>query len=489
MPTTDVVIIKPGSQKKLYANLSDFQLTAIEPPLWGALLAGFLRDKGYAVELLDAEVEQWSYEEAARQIADRAALLAVVSVSGSNPSASTMNMIGAGEILRFHAELAPDQPRLIMGLHPSAMPERTMQDEQVDFLCQGEGFYTLPPLLEALKSGDDRRDIPGLWYRDQGRIVSNPRPPVWEDLDTLPPPAWDMLPMTRYRAHNWHCFGDIGDRSPYGVIYTSLGCPFQCTFCCINSLFGGKHRIRYRDPDLVIDEIGSMVETYGIRNFKLIDEMFVLKRDHVRRFCDNIIRRGYDLNIWAYARVNTVNRELLAKMKRAGIHWVAYGFESGSKRVLEDVTKGYELEKVMDVVRMTYDEGLHICANFIFGLPEDDFDSMQETLNLATEINAEWANLYSTMAYPGSALYEQAVKDNLPLPDCWEGYSQYSYECRPLPTKHLSGGQVLSFRDYAFDAYHRNPRYLDMLDRKFGPRAAEYMRQITKHSLKRKYAE
>jgi hypothetical protein len=114
---------------------------------------------------------------------------------------------------------------------------------------------------------------------------------------------------------------------------------------------------------------------------------------------------------------------------------------------------------------------------------------MQATLNLATEINAEWANLYSTMAYPGSALYDQARKEGWPLPDNWSGYSQYSYECKPLPTKYLSGGQVLSFRDYAFDAYHRNPRYLNMLEGKFGIEAADYMREITKHSLKRKYAQ
>jgi anaerobic magnesium-protoporphyrin IX monomethyl ester cyclase len=140
------------------------------------------------------------------------------------------------------------------------------------------------------------------------------------------------------------------------------------------------------------------------------------------------------------------------------------------------------------VVKMTYDLGLYICANFIFGLPEDDFDSMHETLELMLDINAEWANIYSAMAYPGSRLYDQAVANNWPLPATWQGYSQYAYDSLPLPTKCLSGGQVLAFRDYAFDVYYRSPRYLDMIGRKFGPETANHLKQMSANQLPRKYA-
>jgi len=488
MKSPDVCIVKPGSQKKLYGELSAFSLTAIEPPLWAALLAGYLRSLGYAVELFDAEVENWSYKETAQQIAVVKPLLTVISVSGSNPSASTMNMTGAGAILQHLKEQAPILKTLMHGLHPSALPERTLKEEVVDFVCQGEGFFTLPALVEALKSGREDYSIPGLWYKQDGHILSNPRAPVYKNLDELPRPAWDLLPMEKYRAHNWHCFDHIHDRQPYGVIYTSLGCPFKCNFCCINAIFE-KPGIRYRSPEKVIEEIDFLVHTYHLRNFKIIDEMFALKESHVVRLCDLIIDRGYDLNMWAYARVNTVTPKMLMKMKQAGVNWVAYGFESGNQKVLEGVSKGASLQQGYEVVQATYDAGLYIGANFIFGLPEDDFESMQETLFMALNINAEWANFYTTMAYPGSKLYQEAVKKGWALPDTWQGYSQYAYDSLPLPTKYLSAGQVLSYRDYAFQTYFTNPRYLHKIKGMFGAETEQHIREMTIHKLPRKYAE
>jgi len=484
----DVVIVKPGSQKQLYGELNAFNLTAIEPPLWASLLSGYLRGLGYSVVLLDAEVEQWTQEETAEKIKEVTPVLAVVSVSGSNPSASTMNMTGAGNIVRHLKRITPETKTLFHGLHPSALPERTLSEGTVDFVCQGEGFYTLPKLIDALKAGETNFNIEGLWYKKDGKIRSTPCPPLFNNLDDLPMPAWDLLPMEKYRAHNWHCFDNINNREPYGVLYTSLGCPYNCSFCCINAIFG-KPGIRHRSPQNVIWEIDFLVSTYGIRNIKIIDELFAFKEDHVIEICDLIIERGYDLNMWAYARVNSVTPAMLEKMKRAGINWVAYGFESGSKRVLKDVNKNYNLGIVENVVKLTYDAGLYIGANFIFGLPDDDFNSMQETLDLALEINAEWANFYPTMAYPGSKLYSEALEKGWPLPETWHGYSMYAFESLPLPTKYLTSGEVLSFRDYAFHAYFENPRYLDKIKRSFGIDTVRHIKKMTKYKLKRKHTQ
>ena len=488
MNKVDIVLVKPGSQKQLYGQLSDFKLTGIEPPLWGAILAGFLRDKGYSVVLYDAEVENWDYEETAERVRDANPLLAVIVVSGSNPSASTMNMTSVGQITSLIRQFDPTIKTALMGLHPSALPEHTIHEEPVDFVCQGEGFYTLAELIDALKSNAEDFPIDGLWYKKGERVISNPRPSLLEDLDEIPRPAWDLLPMTNYRAHNWHCFDNIGGRQPYAILYTNLGCPFQCSFCCINALFG-KNTIRYRSTESVIEELDFLVNTYGVRNIKIIDEMFAINEGRVTELCDRIIERKYDLNMWAYARVNTVTDRMIAKMKEAGINWLAYGFESGSKRVIEDVAKGYKPERVEKVVEMTAKHGVHICGNYIFGLPEDDFDSMTETLKLMLDINAEWANIYSAMAYPGSALYETAVQKGWPLPDSWQGYSQYAYETLPLPTEHLTSGEVLSFRDYAFNMYYENLRYLNKIKRLFGTETVQHLRKITEHKLQRKHKQ
>jgi anaerobic magnesium-protoporphyrin IX monomethyl ester cyclase len=486
MNQVDIVLVKPGSQKQLYGKLSDFQLTAIEPPLWGAILAGFLRDKGYSVVLYDAEMENWDYEQTAQKIKEVNPLLAVIVVSGTNPSASTMNMTGVAEIASSLHELNPAIKIMLMGLHPSALPERTIIEEPVDFVCQGEGLITISKLLDALKNKAEDFTIEGLWYKNNGKVTGNSPPPTVKNLDMIPQPAWDLLPMTKYRAHNWHCFDNINNRQPYAILYTSLGCPFHCSFCCINALFG-KNMIRYRGINKVLEDLDFLVNTYGVRNIKIIDEMFAMNEKRIVELCDKIIERKYNLNFWAYARVNTVTEKMLSKMKEAGINWLAYGFESGSKRVIEDITKGYKFEQVSKVVQMTYDFGIYICGNYIFGLPEDDYDSMNDTLKLMLDINAEWANIYCAMAYPGSSLYETAVQKSWPLPDSWAGYSQYAYESLPLPTKYLTAGEVLSFRDYAFNAYFENPRYLNKIKGLFGPDIVRHIKRMTEHKIQRKH--
>jgi len=487
MNQVDVVLVKPGSQQQLYGELSVLKLTGVEPPLWAALLAAHLKRLGRSAEIFDAEAENWSYEETAQKIMEARPVLAAVVVSGTNPSASTMSMTGAGAVVHHLKKLAPQIKTILMGLHPSALPQRTLAEEAVDFVCEGEGIYTLPKLIDALKSMQGFGRIEGLWFRENGKIVSNPRAPLVKNLNELPMPAWDLLPIAKYRAHNWHCFGNLDDRQPYAVIYTSLGCPFRCGFCCIHALFG-QRGIRYRSPELVIEEIDSLVRNYGVRNIKILDEMFVLKESHVTRLCDLIIERGYDLNMWAYARVNTVNETLLRRMKQAGMNWVCYGIESGSNEVLQKISKGYDVHTVDSVVTMTRNAGAYILGNFIFGLPDDDLPSMEATLDLALRINAEWANFYCAMAYPGSQLYELAIKEGWPLPETWQGYSQYAYETLPLPTKHLSASDVLRFRDRAFQVYYSNPEYLGMITRKFGPRVADYVREMASHKLVRKYA-
>ena len=134
------------------------------------------------------------------------------------------------------------------------------------------------------------------------------------------------------------------------------------------------------------------------------------------------------------------------------------------------------------------DAGINVIGNYIFGLPEDDHVTMQETLDLALDLNCEFANFYSAMAYPGSPLYALALRNGWPLPEKWSGYSQHSVDALPLPTKYLSAAEVLRFRDNAFHVYFTSPRYLDMVARKFGPETVEHLRDVTRHKLERQHA-
>ncbi|MFC1918752.1 B12-binding domain-containing radical SAM protein [Chloroflexota bacterium] len=485
----DLLLVNPGARSQVYGSLGS-SLAGIEPPLWAGLIAAFIRENGCSVEILDAEAENLSPEDTASQIAGRNPLLAGIIVLGSNPSASsTPKMTAAGEVAKALREKMPEIRILFGALHPSALPEQTLREEETDFVCQGEGFYTILQLLEILKSEQEPADhqIPGLWYKVAGVIKSNPLAPL-VNPDDLPMAAWDLMPMDKYRAHNWHCFDNINQRQPYAMIYTSIGCPFNCSYCNIHALYDSKPGIRFRSPEKVVEEIDFLVRNYKVRNIKFLDELFALREDHVNRICDLIIQGGYDLNIWAYARVDTINGAMLKKMKRAGINWVGYGIESASRTVLQGVTKRFEQDEVKRAVALARDAGIYIMGNFIFGLPDDDMVTMRETLDMAKDYNFEYVNFYTAMAYPGSQLYHEAIKQGIRLPEVWHGYGQYGEETLPLPTKYLSAAEVLRFRDEAFKEYFSNPKYLEMIGDKFGPKVVEHIKGMLKHEIHRKFA-
>lgn len=485
----DLLLINPSSRARAYQALGS-ELAAIEPPVWIGLIATFLRDRGYSVAILDAEPECMGPNEVAERVSRLSPRLAGVIVYGQQPSASTQNMTAAGEVCRAVKLRAPDQRVLIGGLHPSALPERTLGEEAVDFVCQGEGPYTILGLLQMLESKRpaDYSRVSGLWYRDGAMIRSTPPAPAIEDLDKdLHGVAWDLLPMDKYRAHNWHCFGRISERQPYASMYTSLGCPFKCSFCCINTPFG-KPMIRYRSPENVVREIDELVTKYGVRNIKMADEMFVLNERQVIGICDLLIERGYDLNIWAYARIDTIKDSMLVKLKKAGFNWLGIGIESASKYVRDGVDKSFgkkDIKEIFDKIRAA---DINIGANFIFGLPDDTLDTMQDTLDMAIDLCPDWANFYSAMAYPGSKLYEMAIEQKMALPETWVGFSQHAYEALPLSTEHVSAGAVLSFRDKAFHTFFEHPQYLAYIEKKFGSETVEHIRQMTQHRLKRLHA-
>lgn len=488
----DLFIVCPGNNKIIYQELST-EYSAIEPPIWGALLAKYAKINGLSVALLDQEAEGLDASEVARRAIDAKPRLVAVVVYGQQPSASTQNMTMARDICVNLKEGAPGLKIIMIGGHPSALPERTLEENPIDFVAYGEGLHTTAALLQLSDLNDSSRyvKVPGLWYRQDGKPVLSREDEVipQEKLPVeLPGMAWEMLPMGQYRAHNWHCFTHINDRKPYASIYTSLGCPFKCTFCCINAPFG-KPSIRYWDPKFVITELETLATQYNVKNIKIADEMFVLNERHVLDLCDLIIERGFKFNFWAYARVDTVKDKFLEKLQKAGFNWLCLGIESGSKHVRDGVQKGrFSQDDIYAIVKKIKDAGIYVLGNYMFGLPDDNYQSMRDTLNMSIELNCEMANFYSGMAYPGSQLYHMAIQKGWKLPEQWHDFSQHSFEQLPLPTEYLSAGEVLGFRDWSWQVYFTNPRYLNLVKEKFGTQAVEHIKKMTSFKLKRKYA-
>jgi anaerobic magnesium-protoporphyrin IX monomethyl ester cyclase len=492
MANVDVLLINPGGRELIYQDLGT-ELSAVEPPLWCRLIAGYMLDRGYSVQILDSEAENKGPEAVAMEVAAINPRLVGMIVFGHQPSASTQQMTGAGPVCRAIKTNDPDRQIVVVGGHVAALPERTMNEESVDFACTGEGPITIHQLVQALDSGPtpDFSKVEGLVWRENGDIRQNPTPALIKDLDAdLHGNAWHLLPMKKYRAHNWQCFGDLDSRQPYASIYTTLGCPYKCVFCCINAPFG-TNRYRMRNPDKVVQEIDHLYHNYGVKTFKIIDEMFVLNDRHVSGICELLAAKPYaqELNFWAYARVDTVKPERLKLLREAGIRWLALGIESGSEHVRDGAEKSLDQQEILEIVQAIQHAGINVIGNYIFGLPDDNLQTMQQTLDLAKTLNCEFANFYSAMAYPGSPLYQMAVKNGWELPEQWSGFSQHSYDCKPLPTEQVLAAEVLRFRDNAFHEYFENQFYLDMVTEKFGGETRKHIEEMTRTRLRRKLLE
>jgi anaerobic magnesium-protoporphyrin IX monomethyl ester cyclase len=491
----DCVLIHPGAQHGIYGPLAA-NLTAIEPPTWCRMIAGWLRDRGISVAIIDQEAERHNASQVGFKACHMGVKLIVIVVSGHQPSASTQQMTAAGQIAEAIKTFDPWHKILMCGNHPSALPVRTLLEESIDYVADGEGPITILGLLKDFPLAQ----IPGLVWREdfldenwllngdktEGVIHFNPLAPLIP-IDELHGDAWDLLPMERYRAHQWQCFGDLSQRQPYASIYTTLGCPHSCHFCMIN-VFQHTNAYRRRTPSKVVDEIEFLYLTYGVKTFKFADEMFVLHRQHVIDICSGLIIRGLGskINIWAYARIDSIMEDLLPMMRDAGIRWLALGIESADESVRDGSQKHMNSNSIAQTVRMIQNAGIHVIGNFIFGLPGDTPVTCQATLHLAKSLNLDFANFYSAMAYPGSPLYDDAVKNGWELPKTWRGYSQHNDECTPLPTEAMTSKEIVAFRDAAFMEFFQDPAYLNRMEEKFGIETRKHIEGMMEYKLVRR---
>jgi radical SAM superfamily enzyme YgiQ (UPF0313 family) len=329
-----------------------------------------------------------------------------------------------------------------------------------------------------------------------------------DQMDTdLPGYAWDLLPYDKtpldlYRSHFWHAEYDHSKRTPFAAIYTSLGCTFKCEFCMINILnrddtdpigdSANYARMRFWSPEFIIKEFDKLVDM-GVRTLRISDEMFLLNKKYYVPLCELIKKRGYGgkLSMWAYSRIDTVRSpEYLTLIRDAGIKWLALGIESGVKSIRLEASKGkFQDVDIKDVIKRIHDADIEVIANYIFGLPGENLENMQTTLDLSLELCTIAWNAYAAMALPGTALYKRAEENGYNLPNEYSGYSFYSHDTLPLPTEHLTPAQIIKFRDDAFTTYHTYPPFLEKVRNKYGDISMNNIKDLTKIKLKRKLLE
>ena len=498
----DVLFVTPDSSLQAYQDLAKVY-SAIEPPTWSLLLAEACRAKGFSPAILDCDAERLSLEESVKRINDTKARLVVFVLYGQNPNSGTTSMIGAVKLANALKQSGNGAPICFCGSHSQALPRDVLAYDDIDLVLLNEGVYALLNLLRSNLTSD-LATINGIGWKDDGQIILNdaekvvPQDRMDEDM---PGYAWDLLPykerpLDLYRAHFWHAGFDHNKRTPFAAIYTSLGCQFACEFCMINIInridngdwVDASHSrgMRFWSPDWVKQEMKKLADL-GVETLRISDEMFFLNRKYYLPILENCIDEEFGFNMWTYSRIDTVRPKVLETFKKAGVNWLALGVEAGNQMVRREVSKGsFQEVNIRDVCDTIQQADINIISNYIFGFPEDTHETMQQTLDLALELNTEMANMYPCQALPGSPMYHTAKRNDWALPSTYEGYAFLSYESEPLQTKFLSAAEVLKFRDDAWNTYFTNDNYLNVVENRFGDQQRRNVEDMAKIRLKRK---
>lgn len=298
-------------------------------------------------------------------------------------------------------------PTVIGGIHASCLPHSTLLNYPMfDFLVFGEGEITLLELVECLENNLEYQAIKGLAFRQNGEIIVNPERPPIDDLDKIPFPARNKIPIEKYvpPVGNYYTL-------PSTTILSSRGCPFRCNFC---SRGGTRYRYKLRQRNIpnVIAEIKECIERYNIRDFRFVDDVLTIPRRRIVDLCESIIENKLHIKWSCFSRVDGVDRELLKLMRRAGCYNINYGVEVGSERVLRSIKKDTTLEQACYAIKLTKETGIETKASFMIGIPGETVDEIRMTLDFAIELSPDFAFFGIFWPIPGSELFDKALGNN-----------------------------------------------------------------------------
>jgi anaerobic magnesium-protoporphyrin IX monomethyl ester cyclase len=442
-----VLLINPPRQSEIIGNNPKMieERRGHNPPLGLLYLAGYLeRHASHQVKILDAQVEELSYEALAGRLRQEQA--DVVGIT-----AMTLTLLDVMKTVSLAKAARPETTVVLGGPHVHLFPEETIRLPGVDALVLGEGEVALAELLEHWGDWSALSSIPGLVFRHNGSVTSTPPRPPLEDLDSIPFPARHLTPYTKYNSL-------LGAGEVVTTIFTSRGCPFRCSFCDRPHL--GK-RFRARSAENVVDEIETCVRL-GIREFLFYDDTFTINRRRVRQICELIGRRGLKISFDIRTRVDTVNDEMLGQLKKAGCRGIHYGVEAGSPRVLEILNKEITIEKAKATFALTRRHGIPILAYFMIGNPSETREEIRTTFRVIRELNPDFVHVTVLTPFPGTQVYREALQRGIIPRDVWREFSERPSADFEAPHwgENFTKEELLRMLTEGYKSFYLRPSYI-----------------------------
>jgi len=442
-----ILLINPPAENEILGNNPVIieEERGYNPPLGILYLAGYLeKHTTHQVEILDAQVEEMGYPELERVVASRRP--DVVGIT-----AMTFTLLDVIRTVELVKRVDRGIRVVLGGPHVQLYAEETINIPGVDYLVLGEGEMTFAQLLEQMDDPQKLEEVQGLVFRVGGRIVNTGLAPFIEDLDSLPFPARHLTPYWKYSSL-------LARRTPITTMFTSRGCPYRCAFCDRPHL--GK-RFRARSASNVVDEMEECMRL-GIREFLIYDDTFTVRRRRVLEICEEIIKRKLNIGWDFRARVDTVNKELLVRLKEAHCERIHYGVEAGTDKILEVLRKGITLEQAREAFRLTREVGISTLAYFMVGSPTETREDVMQTIEFAKELDPDFVHITIFTPFPATALYKQGVEEGVLKGDFWRKFAAHPTEgFQPQYWEDLlSREELLELMVRAYKEFYTRPGYI-----------------------------
>lgn len=386
----------------------------VVPPLGLMYVAAVLEKAGHAVQIYDADPEYQA--------------TIINEIKEFNPDLIGLSFLTVGYQRAFNfcnslRKAMPDKIYCSGGVHTSVKPKETLEAFDLDFIVVGEGEDTMVEVCERLGNGGDLTGVNGVMYRKDGEIIVNERREMIKDLDTIPFPARHLIDMKPYLKPPGIIRGHADSNQT--TIVTSRGCPFQCIYCGSHNIFGRK--TRRRSVKNVVDEIEHLHKNFGITGIYYCDDTFTLSPKWVREYCEELKKRNLPIKWAGQSRVDQTDIELMKLMKESGLVQLDFGVESGSEKILKVLGKGGAGDRVSQIknsFKLCKELDIRTLATFIIGNPEETRADIEQSFQVAKDIDADYTAFYFLTPYPGTAIYEMAIEKgwldpNIPFSEVW----------------------------------------------------------------------
>lgn len=442
-----ILLINPPSENELIGNNPSIieEERGYNPPLGILYIAGYLEKHTiFNVEVLDTQAEEIGYD----RLKD---LIRTKSPDVVGITAMTFTLIDVIKVVHIVKSIHPNIKVVLGGPHVHIYPDESINLPGVDFLVLGEGEVTFKELVENIHDATRLRNISGLVFKEEGKIINTGVRSLHDDLDSLPFPARHMTPIQKYSSL-------MARRSPITTMFTSRGCPYRCTFCDRPHL--GKN-FRARSALNVVDEMEECVKL-GIREFLVYDDTFTIDRQRVVEVCDEIVRRKLNIGWDIRARVNTIDKDLLRKLKKANCERIHYGVESGNPEILKILNKGITVDGVRTTFQQTKEAGISVLAYFMIGCPKETRKEIMETISFAKELKPDFVHITIFTPFPATEIYKMGLREGIIKNDFWREFAQNPTEdFQPRCwEEHFTREELQEIIVYAYKSFYTRPGYI-----------------------------